>query len=164
MDEHERPNLANASTWGELISMARHQISLIERGNALVAKQVIKLAAQSIRGVLNGQLPDPEQRVYLEFLMHALDGIAATPGVDPRKALGVWTDSKRHSVPLNRDAMLFLAVGLALDKIRRISSTRSPVAAAIKATAKETRYKTPTVTKAWKSYGGEDAWMKAKEK
>lgn len=143
--------------------MARQQVRLVEQGNVLAAKRVAEFAAQALRGVLAGELPDPERRVYLEFIAPALESISQ--GMDARKALGTWANTRAHQVPPDRETAIILAVGQELEKLRR-TQTRSPVKLAIgnvaKRFAKRWKITVPVVEKTWKKAGGEDAWNAAR--
>lgn len=155
----ERRDLAPPS-WDELVDMARYQVRLAEEGNTLVAKQIVALAAQALRGVLTGHEPDPERRIYLDYLARALEQVG--DGVDARKALGVWTDTRRHTASPSRDATIYLAVGLELDRLRQASEViNKPVDAAIKRVARHLKLGPSVVGKVWRLAGGEDAWKEA---
>jgi len=77
------------------------------------------------------------------------------------KALGLWGNKR---VPEDRDFFLFLRVGNQLDRLTAQSGDiERPVARAIAAVAESAGYGQPTVEKAWKTHGGEDAWNAAKD-
>ncbi|MDA8348393.1 MAG: hypothetical protein M0038_06270 [Pseudomonadota bacterium] len=142
----------------DLVEMARQQVRLIENGNIPAAARVAEYAAQAIRGVLSSQLPDSERCVYLEFVAGALDAISQ--GIDARKAFGVWTNSRPQVSP-DREAVIILAVGLEMERLRQ-SGIDSPVTQAISRVARRLKLNLSIVQAAWKKAGGEDAWTAAR--
>jgi len=148
--------------WRESVELAQEITRRANAGNVPAAMDALRGAAVGLRDVLGGvlvegRLPDPERRIYLRFLLNALEQI--DQGIEPGKALGIWGGKR---VSEDRDVTLFLKVGVALDRLRAKSiDVEKPVARAIEIVAKRTGCGTPTVEKAWKSYGGEDAWNAA---
>lgn len=142
----------------DLIEMARYQVRLIEDGNSQAADRVMEFAAQALRGVLKGQLPDAERRVYLEFIAGALESIHQ--GVDARKALGIWTNTRPHVSP-DREAVIILAVGFELESLSQ-SGIESPVKHAVDRVARRLKIGKSVVEATWKRAGGEDAWKAAR--
>ena len=144
--------MADETVPDDLVEMARHQVRLAEKGNLLAAKRVAEFAAQALRGVLSGHLPDSERRIYLEFIAAALENV--NQGVDARKALGTWTNTRAHQVLPDREMVIILAVGLELERQHQI---HSPVKSAIANVARRLNIGKSVVEKAWKKAGGEDA-------
>ncbi|MHB1870907.1 MAG: hypothetical protein ACYCT1_08640 [Steroidobacteraceae bacterium] len=145
----------------DLIDMAREQVRLAEDGNVLAAKRVAEFSAQAIRGVLSGHLPASERRVYLEFTAAALENIIQ--GVDARKALGTWTNTRPNQVAPDREAVIILAVGLELEKLNQAKPPLPrPVEQAISSVARRLAIGRSAVERTWKQAGGEDAWNTAR--
>lgn len=143
----------------DLVEMAREQVRLAEHGNVLAAKRVVEFAAQALRGVLRGDLPDPERRIYLEFIAGALENIIQ--GGDAAKALGTWTNTRPHQVSPDREALIIFSVGMALEKLHQ-AKVSSPVKQAIANVARRLKIGKSVVEKTWKQAGGEDAWNAAR--
>jgi hypothetical protein len=144
--------------WPDLVVAAKAQIRRANEGNTLAALDILRQAAIGLRDILSGGHPDPERLEYLSFLLTALDQIDQEVPAD--KALGLWSDSRPHSIPDERDLFLFVAVGLELDQAQKAHSEK-PVDDAIAAAAKRYKCDKSTVKKAWERYGAKKAWEQA---
>lgn len=141
---------AERNPWLELIEAANQQIDRINRGDRCAAMEALRMAAVGLQDVLAGREPDAERRVYLRFLVAALDQIKAA--VEPGKALGLQIGN-RPPIDVSRDLVIFMRVGLELDKLVKTSAALKPVKRAIANTAKRYGIGKPTIRKAWQSLG-----------
>jgi len=134
---------------------AKARIEAMQKGDPTAADDVLNMAARAVREAIAGKLPDPEQRVYLEFIARSLE--------EMRQGTDALALHRVRRVPAERDIALYLAVGQKLDELGTQGHTDSPVKAAISAISRRTQVPVPTVEKIWKRFGGEDAWKLAKE-
>lgn len=146
--------------WTELVSAARVQIQRANAGNTLAAKDVLRQAAVGLRDILRGGTADPERLEYLSYLLIALEQI--DQDVPPDKALGLWSGNRPKFIPDERDPLLFLAVGLAVDQAKNRSAPK-PIDDAISTVAKRFGCDESTVKKAWEKCGATPAWEQAHE-
>ena len=146
--------------WPELVAAAREQIAKTEQEDNLAARDVLGQAIVGLRDVVAGRQPDPERRVYLEFLLRALEQII--DGAPPKKALGLWANNAPKSVPDMRDVWLFLNVGLALDSPGENGRAKS-VKTAIGEVAKKFGHGDDTVKDAWERHGATKGWNSARD-
>jgi hypothetical protein len=153
-----KPSDGAADPWPDLVAAAQNQIRLIEAGDDLAAKKALRMAAIGLAHVLNGNKPDPEHSVYLEFLLQSINQFLK--GVPLNKAFGLWSANRPKTISESRNLVLFMRVGLRVGEFRE-QSTVSPISKAIRAIAKEAKIGIPTVRRAWKAHGAERGWRMA---
>jgi hypothetical protein len=119
----------------ELIDAVEALTRRVDRGNIRAARDILINCIVGLQEVVAGNRPDVERLACLKFLLKALKQMGT--GVPPSKALGLWTNNRPQTVPALRDERLFIAVGIALDKLSK-QGHRASVQAAIEAVAKRT--------------------------
>ena len=141
-------------TGNDLTELAKDRVARTKDGDTRIAREILKQAALAIRDVLVDRQPDPERRVYLDYLQAALDRIAE--GYPADKALGIFTSNRPQSVDPNRDWHLFLAVGVEYNNLLKVGD--ASVGEAIQNV--ETRHfiGESTIKAAWNDYGGLKRW------
>lgn len=146
--------MGNSST--EIAKAAIAQVRRSKKGNVLAAHDVLRGAIYGLREVCAGRLPDLERRVYLKFLLRAMEKIDT--GIEPSKALCLLPSNRPTSVPDARDLMLFIKVGQELDRPVARGAPIINIGAAIANVARAQRAGKDTVRKAWQKFGGKRAW------
>jgi hypothetical protein len=140
--------------WADLVAMAQSKVAKAEAGDAYQARDVLKQAAVALREVLAGRIPDRERIEYLRFLLKGLELIEG--GVKPARALGFGETGRPSTVAEGRDVWLFIAVGLAYQRLKNVAQAEKRV-------ARKYRIGISTVQKAWQAYGALKGWRRADE-
>ena len=155
----------SSGPWERLIVVANARVSAAERGEKNAALDVVSHCAVALRGLVRGEMPDPERMVYLGALLNSLERIE--DGTDPVAALHLRPKGRvRDESLLARNILLFVDIGHALDELtggKGHTRSDSPVAAALKRVQKETGRSDAQIKKVWQDFGAARGWERWRE-